>query len=110
MSLVQRGGVRIGKSFWRGLSATWPFATLDVDRRGITLAVLGTEHHLPRAQVRGVKLVGPAWMPLGLHGVRFVHGAPKVPPYVLFWSLNRRALVRALHDEGYVVTGNTDQA
>ena len=76
---------------------------MSVARDAITVTLLGTEYRLPHAQVRQVKLIGPAWLPPGFHGVVVVHDSAKVPRYVLFWSFNRRALLEALHDQGYVI-------
>jgi len=36
----QRGGGRIGHSFWRASNATWPFASLTVTPQTLTLKVL----------------------------------------------------------------------
>jgi len=105
LTLIQRGGARVGRGFRSSLGATWPFATLSVERDAITVTLLGTDYRLPRAQVRRIKLIGPAWMPPGFHGVVVVHDSPKVPSYVLFWSFNRKALLKALRDEGYSTGG-----
>jgi len=101
LSLIQRGGARVGRGFWSSHGATWPFATFCVGRDAITVRLSETEYRLPHAQVRRVKLIGPVWMPLGFHGVVVVHDSSKVPRYVLFWSFNRKALLQALRDEGY---------
>jgi hypothetical protein len=35
--LYQRGGARIGHSYWGAMNATWPFATLKATEEAITL-------------------------------------------------------------------------
>jgi len=71
---------------------------------GISLRVFHTDYAIPRANVRRVRLVGPAMGPPGFHGIVVEHDYPQVPPYVLFWSFDRRALVSALLAEGYQVS------
>lgn len=103
MSFVQTGGARLGRSFWWSINWTWPFATLEVDPEVLTLRVPGAVHKLPRANIRTVALWGPDWAPPGFSGIVVGHDLSHLPPYVLFWSFGRRALLGALEAAGYPI-------
>ena len=101
MGAIQKGGARVGRGFWTSVNWTWPFATLEVDAEAVTLRLPFATHRLARANVLGVDLIGPGWAPPGAYGVVFRHNDTRVPPYVLFWSLDRPALIETLRESGY---------
>ena len=105
MGLVQTGGARVGRSFWWSINWTLPFATLEVDEQALTLRIPRAVYQVPRADVRRIRLIGPSWAPPGFHGVVVEHNIDQMPPYIVFWTLNRPALLQALAASGYQVAG-----
>jgi len=103
MSFMQTGGARLGRNFWWSINWTWPFATIEIDSDALTIRVPGATHRLPRANVRSVALWGPDWAPPGFSGIVVGHDLAELPPYVLFWSFRRPALVEALQAAGYSI-------
>lgn len=103
MGLTQTGGSRVGQGFLWSVNWTWPFVTLEVASDGLSLRTPRRRYRFGRESIVGLRLVGPAWAPPGFHGIAIVHALPDVPPYIVFWSFDRNALVAALRSEGYPV-------
>lgn len=105
--LTQRGGGRIGSSFWRSVSATWPFVTLEATCDALTMRFVGKSYRIDRASVDHVRPFGPSWAPPGFHGVVISHHDQSIPSHVLFWSFDRGRLLKELRDQGYALDGET---
>ena len=104
MGLTQIGGSRVGRSYLWSVNWTRPFATLEVAADGLSLRNPTRCYRFERESIRALRLVGPRWVPRGFHGLAIVHVRPEIPPYVVFWSFDRDALVSALQSEGYPVS------
>jgi hypothetical protein len=103
MEYSQTGGARVGRSFWWSVNWTWPFATIEVDPQQLSLRTPGREYRFDRSSIRDIGVIGPAWAPPGFHGISIEHVLQDAPPYVVFWSFERDALIAALRSEGYPV-------
>jgi hypothetical protein len=102
----QRGGLRWGKSLWRGSSnATWPFATLRATAQALSIAVglgpLKRRFTFSRAEVDSVCLTRGLFSA----GLQVQHSRPDYPPFILFWTFAPGRLSTALAKLGYSVGG-----
>ena len=95
--LVQRGGARIGRSYWFSSNATWRCATLEADRNEIVLTSLEKSHRFPRDQI--LRIVQHT--AIAATGIQIEHTVEEYPPFILFWSFNFPELRVALTEFGY---------
>jgi hypothetical protein len=73
-----RGGAQIGR-----INASWPFATLSVSRRSLTISrPLGRSYTFAPEQVVALEPYG--WIPILQRGVRIVHANPRYPARIIF--------------------------
>ncbi|MCC6906244.1 MAG: hypothetical protein IT326_10405 [Anaerolineae bacterium] len=95
----QTGGARIGASEWFAGNATLPFATLAATPDTISVQVFGKSYLFPRYTIT---LLSPH-RGLLFQGLRIRHNVPGYPPFVVFWTPDYSALVKALEALGYRV-------
>jgi hypothetical protein len=99
---VQHGGIRYGESFYRGANFTWPFACLRVT--GDSLVLKLSFLHLssrtfafPKSEIRALRWKRGLFS-IGLH---IEHAVSSYPPFILFWTLDRKKLAESLKNFGY---------
>ena len=96
---IQRGGARIGASFWGAFNATWPFAKLTVEESGIQVSVLFRRYSFSPASVRRLSTYSGVFS----RGLLVEHTVADYPPFVLFWSFALPELTAALQQRGFRV-------
>jgi hypothetical protein len=73
-----RGGAQIGR-----INASWPFGTLSVSRRSLTISgPLSRSYIFTPEQVVALEPCG--WIPILQRGVRIVHANPRYPARIIF--------------------------
>ena len=73
-----RGGAQIGR-----VNATWPFGTLRVSTRSLTISgPLSRSYTFAPEQVVALEPCG--WIPILQRGVRIVHSNPRYPSRIVF--------------------------
>src|SRR5205809_454453 len=92
----QTGGCR-----WGSWNATWPFATLrcSVEALAVTIDVLGFRRVFefsPKDVVAICKMSG-----FFSRGIQIEHRKLDYPQYIVFWSFNRRELLRMVRLAGF---------
>ncbi|PTX99252.1 hypothetical protein DB345_02430 [Spartobacteria bacterium LR76] len=93
-----RGGLRHGSSHLLAVNFTWPFATLEIGPRELTLRGPGVHYVFSREGVAIEDFRG-----IFSPGLRFLPTDPAVPPQVVFWTFQPRAVKAALAAHGYAV-------
>ncbi len=93
-----RGGLRHGRAHLLAINFTWPFATLEIGPRALTLRAPGVHYVFSREGVAIEDFRG-----LFSPGLRFLHTDPAVPPHVVFWTFQPRAVKASLAAHGYTV-------
>lgn len=93
-----RGGLRHGSSHLLAINYSWPFATLESGPRELTLRAPGVHYVFSREGVAVEDFRG-----LFSPGLRFLHTDPAVPPHVVFWTFQPRAVKASLAANGYEV-------
>ncbi len=93
-----RGGLRHGRSHLVAINFTWPFATLEIGPRELILCAPGAHYVFSR---KGVAIED--FRRLFSPGLRFLHANPAVPPHVVFWTFQPRAVKASLTAHGYTV-------
>jgi hypothetical protein len=96
-SFSQTGGARIGKSVFRSLNATWPFAKLTVDNTELRISCLGKKWVFPRDSIRLLKKHGGFFST----GLRIEHSIEGYAPFVVFWTFGFVALKQELERRDY---------
>ena len=97
------GGIRQGKSFWRSMNATWPFARLTVAPEGLTLGTtFFWTFSFERNQI--TKLSKYGFVPFFATGLRIEHSVAGYPPFIVFWTFWFGGVKAALIENGYVVS------
>ena len=96
------GGVRYGESFWFALNFTIPFAKLCVKRDSIVLRIsfLGLfrrTFEFQKSEIRALKWKRGFFS----RGLLIEHCKPDYPPFILFWTGDRKGLGAALSGRGY---------
>jgi len=99
----QRGGGRIGHSFWRASNATWPFASLTVTPQTLTLKVLMKQYTFERETIRQLK----RYRGILSTGLQIVHIRKDYPPFIVFWTFSFEVLKSELQRLGYSVEDNS---
>lgn len=99
-SFTQRGGARVGSSFWASSNATWPLAeiTVEADRIGLIVSYLIVKRRYSFAPSRVRRL--SVYAGLFSRGLRIEHAVADYPPFVLFWTFNLPQLIAALGQHG----------
>ena len=99
----QRGGGRIGYSYWRASNATWPFASLTVTPQTLTLKVLMKQYTFERETIRQLK----RYRGILSTGLQIVHIRKDYPPFIVFWAFGFGVLKSELQRLGYSVEDNS---
>ena len=94
--LNQRGGARIGYSYWGAMNATWPFATLKATDETITLSVSSKEYVFDRQNIQELKKYGGIFST----GLQILHTKEEYPPLVIFWTFNFKKLKSKFEELG----------
>ena len=100
----QRGGARVGGTFWRSVNATWPFAVIEVADDAITLSALWRKYRFPRDGIRRLSVYS-GWFSTG---VRIEHQIEGCPPFMVFWTFDLPALEAALAARQYELAREED--
>lgn len=93
-----RGGLRHGRAHLLAINFTWPFATLEIGPCELTLRAPGVLYVFSREGV-AVEDFRSLFSP----GLRFLHANPALPPHVVFWTFQPRAVKASLAAHGYEV-------
>lgn len=104
--VVQRGGLRWGKSHWSGMNATWPFATFRASADGVSISVraLGfMEDDLKIKKTDVIRIRRKRGIPFLNEGIIVEHRDPVAAPYILFWTMAYTALKSGLSEIGFTV-------
>jgi hypothetical protein len=99
----QRGGGRIGHSFWRASNATWPFASLKVTPQTLTLKVLMKQYTFEKENIHQLK----RYQGIFSTGLQIVHIRKGYPPFIVFWTFNFEVLKSELQRLGFSVEDNS---
>ena len=98
----QRGGARVGHSYWIASNATWPFASLQATPQTLTLTVLMKQYAFERKDIRQLKRCQGVLS----SGLQIAHLRKDYPPFIVFWTFNFEALKSELQELGFSVEGN----
>lgn len=94
--ISQRGGAQVG---W--LSASWPFASIQIAPGSLTVSALGTYAFVP-SEVHAVESIGS--IPILTTGIRVHHTRPDYPEKIVFYSMGGRdKLLEAASAAGFPV-------
>ena len=85
----ERGGAMVGKMFGYYVSATWPFAVIQIFPEKIILKVLWKIVELPFSDIVEVKR--SLWFPFIADGVRIYHKRDDISSLIIFWSIRGNA-------------------
>jgi hypothetical protein len=96
-----QGGIRVGESYWLAKNATVPLVTLRITAGALYFyyPFAYKEVKVPREMIDSIykkwSLLGP--------GIRIIHHAEDVPPFIIFWTYRPREVLRVLIDSNYPV-------
>ena len=100
--VTQRGGAQVG---W--LSASWPFASIQIAPESLTVNALGKYSFSP-AEVHAIEPIGS--IPVLTTGIRIHHTRPDYPEKIVFYSMgSRESLLHAAGAAGFPVGEPTSQ-
>jgi len=83
------GGGRFGKSSWWCINYSWPFVQLKVDEDAIAISHLFKTFRISFKDLIEIQ----TYNGLFSEGIRFVHSNPLIPPFIVFWTVNREKWV-----------------
>ena len=99
-----RGGARWGQSFRKAANASWPLATLRITPYDLEIEIklwpIVRRFQFTRNEVvtlkkrRGLVSVG----------VQIEHARSDYPPFILFWSFQRKRLLATAEAAGYLIS------
>ncbi len=99
----EKGGLRLGKSYWVSSNFTWPYADINIFRNRIVIDHVFGKIEFKKGEIENIeKCNGMLGGILG-KGVRVFHKKRKFYPFVVFWSLNVDNLIKELKRAGYKV-------
>jgi hypothetical protein len=94
--VTQRGGAQVG---W--LSASWPFASIQIAHGSLTVSALGKYAFAP-GEVHAIEPIGS--IPVLTTGIRIHHTRPDFPEKIVFYSMGGRdRLLDAASAAGFTV-------
>ena len=99
----QRGGARIGRSYWISSNATWPFASLIATSQVITLKVLIKQYVFKNENIQQLKRC----QGILFAGLQIVHTRKDYPPFIVFWTSNFELLKSEFQKLGFSVEDNS---
>lgn len=93
---TERGGGWVAGSPWHlSVSATWPFARIQVMDEQVFLNVGWVKFGLPYSEIKEVKRI--FILPFIADGVRIIHTKNDTPKWLVFWSLgNAKKLTKLI--------------
>ena len=94
---TQTGGARIGEGAILAFNATWPFATITIDEREITLRCLWMKWIFPKETIRNLTVYDGAFST----GLRLDHANKNYTGFIVFWSFKIGKLLQELNARGY---------
>ncbi len=98
---VQRGGARIGRSYWVSLNFTIPFAKLSVTSEAVSLSVhflfFKRQYLFQRANISAIR----RYKGYVSRGVKLEHDKEGCPPFIVFWTTDLKELLANLQSCGY---------
>jgi hypothetical protein len=97
-SYKERGGLRIGSSYWFSSNYTWPFAKISASKEKLILTCLLNSIELKRDEVLYIE----RYKGFFSQGIRIYHKKIK-HPFIIFWSLSVNNLINKLKDKGYKI-------
>lgn len=98
--ISQRGGAQIG---W--LSASWPFASIQIKHSSLTVSALGTYAFVP-TEVHAIEPTG--LIPILTTGIRIHHTRSDYPEKIVFYSMGARdKLLEAASTAGFPIGKST---
>lgn len=99
---VERGGLRVGQSYWQAVNYTWPFAQLrfNKDELEVETSIFGMFskiHRLERISIDAISIKR------GLFGsgIRIEHSCLVEAPFLLFWTFRSNKVLEALIESDY---------
>ena len=96
---TERGGYRVGLSYWLAFQASYPFGELEITPGELILRTLFRYHRFPKEQIRKLS----QFSGLLSRGLRIEHSQPSCPRFVVFWSRRLAPLLAALAAGGFPV-------
>jgi hypothetical protein len=93
----QVGGLRIGRSFWLSINASWPLATLQIYSDRLVLTGLFRRLSFPHSAI--VRL--SEYHGFLSSGIRIEHTVAAYPRLVIFWTRDLAALEEKLHANAF---------
>lgn len=100
---IQKGGLRIGDSYWLAGNYTWPFAKLTCTEVQIEIVLTffsSSRYKLTRETIRQLR----PYRGIFSKGLRIEHAEADYPPFILFWSFNLSQLTNELEQRGFHVS------
>lgn len=92
MEYSERGGLRIGKTYWKSWNLTWPFAVLRITEKEIQVRYLFRHLTLQKDDLFYIEPFKK--------GVRLVHNLAH-HPFIVFWSRDNESLMERFRSRGY---------
>jgi hypothetical protein len=96
---TEKGGARIGRSYWLSMNATWPLATISISEEAIELSALCQKRHFDKIEISGLQ----TYTGFISSGIQIIHTIPRYSKFVVFWSMNLKEFVTQLRAHGYNV-------
>lgn len=95
----EKGGARIGTSFWRAANASYPLAKIEVydDLISLSVKMIINRVDFKKTEVTAVC----AYKGLFSQGIKIEHTKNDVGPFVVFWSFKTDKLLNKLRKAGY---------
>ena len=96
---VERGGYRIGLSYWLAFQASYPFGELEITQSELILRTLFRCHRFPKEHIRNLSQFRGVFS----RGLRIEHSQPSCPRFVVFWSRRVPQFLAILARAGFAV-------
>ncbi len=91
-----RGGLHTGANYWAALNASWPLATLRIEKESLEISSIIGSPKFARAQITKLS----AYSGFFSKGIRIEHTADQ-PHFIVFWTFDLPAVKRGLEENGF---------
>lgn len=103
----EKGGARIGSSYWAAINATVPWATLEVPTAELRLSVTSTKilygrtinYVFQKDEITRLSL----YQGMFTDGIKIEHQITRYEKFIVYWSQDIETTVRMLRRLGYIV-------
>jgi len=94
-----RGGLRAGSGYSLATNYTWPFATMEITSDSIRIGTFFSKYVFEVGKIHFIK----KYDALFSKGVQIFHEVNTLPKFIVFWTLQRKSVLKCLSEYGYCI-------